>query len=249
MKIRKMKRWRFTYGKGRTRSVAVRYRKPAYKNPNTTEVKHKTISQSATTAAIQYISTNSTTLFTVQQANIGDSNIQGALSTITLGTAKQNRIGTRIFVKSISLKCMAWICPASTDADHYSTVGIRWIVHNAPSSNQQTVDYFWTSTTNNHLMDYVDRTRWNVYKDKLTILNTGYPLQGTRSTPGGEGNLRVIKMRIPINRHVEYTYEGSIKNDRDIINLAVYGWSPGDPDNTTQIACYNWVCRIYFTDS
>lgn len=175
---------------------------------------------------------------------------EGLLRQIAQGTGQGQRVGNHIFLKYITVKGQMWICPAADDANTYSDIAVRVIVADpliyAGDSN---LANFWATTQENKTLDWVDRSSWTVFKDKLFILKpAGNIIQGTtksRMTPG----YRPFKMKIVFNRTITYTLAQSLKNiDKDTVNIIMTAYTPGAPLGT-QLACANICATAYYTDA
>lgn len=218
----------------------------AYKR-NTKEVKVKSLNYS--NKAISEFN------YTTSTSKLPSSNNQCAqmLDYIAQGTSYNERVGNQIFVKQIKITIVGSSCPGAGIVDNAL---YRVMVHNANYAYNTDIPYFFGSSNFQSFNAYLNRRSYNFYHDSY-FRGQGTGLQATTNTgysEGSQGHVFMKKFTIPVNRKVEFTEAGVVKNDRDRFGLAIYGFTPymmkeTNVEKSRQIACFDCKVRIYYTDS
>lgn len=192
------------------------------------------------------------------------------LASMTQGVATNQRIGAKVYVKSILIKLNLDLCPSDvnnpTVAQELNYAQLRVMLTNVRTPlNADTAD-FWASSWKNCFNALPDRRIYGIHYDKIFTMNSGWagelynsattgaPVMKVRAGTGG--TLR-RNISIPINRSVLIYGTGNTaycKNDSDVYSLEMLANMPNLPDpaagtNTTfRTFCGNIEMRIYYTD-
>lgn len=243
----KRRRYRRRY-KPRSKTRMLRtmrtYRKRLARTP---EVKYATFYDSDLPHQILTSSSNLTTLWSNQNV------ISGLLSNIAQGTGRNQRIGNRIYVKFISINIFTRACP-SLSTYSISDYVLRTIVSDygmdRPSAGTNVNDYFSPGIKRN-IHGLIDRTRFTVLHDKYHYIRSSWATDATLPN-APTGSAKVIKLRIPIGRNIEYR-DGSttVKDDKNYLGLMMLAGTPGMTTTLSnyQVACSDIIVRTYFTDA
>lgn len=226
----------------RSRMRMRRYRRRAGRP----EVKYITI-QAANPTPFNNVSL-ATPNATLYRASVINSIPGGFLASISQGPAVGQRIGNSIFLKSISIRMVWYICPAASDTNEYSSCALRTILSNAPITVDGSTDYsnFWSSNSQNPINSFINRENIIPYIDNYSQIVVGWSTTGSARV--GDGGLRRIRLRHTFNRTVTYTTSNNVpKNSRDILTLSNHAFSPNTADGA-QVACAFYSVRVYFTD-
>lgn len=239
MKIRKMRRRKL-------RRPMVRRRRRRTKN--STEVKYLTIQVADLASDISYVATASDALYGPQHKF---SNLFGY---IAQGTARDQRVGGKIYVKFITFHLFTTGCPESNtySVDRYL---LRCIVSNTGNtriaSGSNIPDYFGHLSEAN-FNSLIDRSNITVYHDKTYIVDSGSFATEASGASAHCGASRRISFTVPIGHVVDYIADGTtVRNDRDFISLILLVGVPGmaTATNDRQICCTDMVARAYYTDA
>lgn len=223
----------------------IRRRRPL---KNTAEVKYATLTVQDLASLIHCSSSPNNYLYSEQLK------ITNLFGYITQGTARDTRIGGKLYMKFLTFHIWTRACPDDIDymIDHYY---LRCIVSNTGSGrvnqNNAIADYFGSSELRN-INGLIDRSKVTVYHDKVYKVTAG----GLGTTGTGEtvncGPSRRISFTVPIGHVVDYIADSdAVRNDRDYMCLSLLIGVPGM--NTTlngrQIACSDVTMRFYYTDT
>lgn len=252
MRTRKYKRMRRVRRRGvirrrirRTRSVG-----SAVKSKKTSEVKfftyidfNKAVPNTETTAATSDLTASSTFA--------GD-----IISNIVQGTADNNRIGDKIYVKYIDFKVCLKPCLQN---DQWQPVDFlyRVLIHTARVAAGVSVPNYWRGTYRISVTHaWPNRAVYNTYYDKTisSICTSGIaPIPITYTTAPGSrisSHYKMLRFRIPIGRQISFGPSGTVKEQRDVISFSVLGYAMKDNIDRAnwQVACMDYTYRIYYTD-
>lgn len=177
--------------------------------------------------------------------------LNSVLSNITQGTAAYNRIGNKIYVLSITVKANVWTC--SADDAQYNTALMRVIV-GEPIGTPGTTTFpnFFRSPCRDKLIGGLNRTFYTFHYDKTYKIESGYPNSLASAADGNRfcGAMRHIEFKLPLNRSVEYTSAGGMKNQRDYYSLFATALTPNPATgNNRQVLCSDWLVTIYYVDA
>lgn len=200
---------------------------------------------------------------TLRKVNYIFSNV---LNGIAQGTNSYQRIGNRIVVKSMQLRCNYWTCGFTYTADggtiNYtsSNTGLmRVIVSNIAGGNSDTTTFYAGTNGGNKITCPLNRKVHNIFKDKVFRLQGGIA-NGTAQY-SCTGDIRSFKMNIPINRTITYQQadsgtSSSVKDSNDYFSVSACSFIPNGASFPTTLAnptvtpvCSNWSLRIYYTDA
>jgi len=171
--------------------------------------------------------------------------LSNILSDVVQGAGFGERIGSKIFVMSISVRMHIWACPSTTDYN----VGpflTRHIWHNSPNTAGAVVPSFFLATPRVNFIHYPDRKVYTIHRDKL------YPIGPGLFDSNIGGPTRAIVYNIPVNRYVTFTLQNKVKEDYNVYSMAILTATTDMGDGTNngkQIGCYNLTYRIYFKDA
>lgn len=250
MKVRKIKRWRFTYGKGRrTRSLAIKRAARTLKRSqaNKPEVKYCDISNYDNPLPIQYPTGATTTLYAPQFL------ASNLLASITQGYARQERIGGKIYVKFIRIHAWVRACPSATQYD-VGDFQLRLIFSNTGNSRfgaGNSIAGYFSSPARINLYSFIDRSEIYVHSDKFFRIHGGSDSTQAVDPFANTGAFRFISYTIPIGRTVDYVGDTDVvKDNKDYICLSALIACPGmsSPTNGRQIGCLDYNIRVYYTD-
>jgi len=170
------------------------------------------------------------------------------LNSIVQGTDYFNRIGNQIYVLSVKVKLNVWMC--SQDEYELNT-GLLRINIGEPIGTALTTSFadYYRSNGKDRIVMPLNRKTYTFHYDRTYKIESGFPNRLTDATDSLKyaGSMRHIEFNIPINRRVEYTTNGAVKNQRDQLSLFATGLVP-NAINTQSIMCSNWYWTTYFTD-
>lgn len=222
-----------------------------YKNPRKQEVKLHTTYLNGFAVGAMYSSTPTTDLFD-RSIVCNSSRTDGLLGHIGQGITKSTRIGNQIFVKKMVFKMFLWTCPTSSQTTYQDGVTVRALITNTRAKYSgiglyNAPNYFRTPESH-QMVQAPDRSTYNVYHDRLYYWR---PQIGVRGANAGDnmGYGREVRITLPINRTVTYNDNGIVKEDRDVINLYLWGHIPMNTTDNKQLLCGNMTVTTYYTDS
>lgn len=238
MKIRKMR-------KGiRRKAVVRRRRRSSTSRGSATEIKYLSLQSQDQACKLCVTATNSDSLFAGQYF------FANALDNIQQGTNFTNRIGNKIYAMSINVHFLVYGCPSASTYNIDQFI-IRHLWHNQRVNANNQVDGFFGVSTRVNFNSFVDRKSVIVHRDKyFPVKASAYATSTTGSTTNC-GAVREIEYSIPINRYVQYTQSGVVKEDKDVYSFAVLS-ATTNMSNTydlRQVACFQAKYRIYFKDA
>lgn len=178
------------------------------------------------------------------------------LDNIPVGTARNNRIGAKIHVKKIVINQAVNICAFNSGGVSYrlNSILYRLMVTDATSDGTNITDYFSNGACRDRMINPLNRRNYNIYFDKRYDVSSGYV-----NTTGSDisnavmaGKIRYLKAVIPVNRTIEYTDSGAVKECQDNYTVAAIATAPNyfaAGDVAPVVACVNSFVRIYYTDN
>lgn len=175
------------------------------------------------------------------------------LSNIVPGTAANQRIGSKIFVKKIQMLHTVYLCPLGNSAQiNHATV--RYVIGSfgwQQSAGTPFSDFF-DAPVNVTINGSMNRRKYMINKDKTYVIASGWPAPndaaGLLNT--GQGMTKVIRHTLNLNRSITYMPgSNQVKDERNSINLACFGYLAGQPAGTeTRCACQATRYRVWYTD-
>lgn len=229
------------------RKSAIRRRARRPTKGKSTEVKYLTLTQQDIPSQIAY-SPATASLFQEQHV------FSDHLAYIDQGTNRDQRVGSKIYVKFATFHLWTWACPESF-AQYVDNYHIRCIVSNTGNTRvaagNNIANYF-GSLEKRNINGLINRSNVTVYHDKI------YKVSGSASNNNPEspdnilGVSRRISFTVPIGHLVDYVNDSVIvRNDRDYICLMLIVGCPGMSveTNALQICCTDMTIRYYFTDA
>lgn len=171
------------------------------------------------------------------------------LNSIVQGTNYYERIGNQIYVLNIKFKFNVWMC----SADLYElNSGLLRVVLGEPTGTALDTDIvgFYRMVGKDRTVMPLNRKKFTFQYDRTYTIENGYPnrLNATNDPLKYAGAIRHFEFNIPINRRVEYTTDGAVKNQRDQISLFATPYIP-NAINAQQVMCSNWSWTIYYVDA
>jgi len=171
------------------------------------------------------------------------------LNVIPQGTDYFNRIGNQIYVLNIKVKFNVWLC--SPDLYELNT-GILRVIVGEPIGVALNSDFpgFFRQTGKDRTIQPLNRKKYTFKYDRVYNITSGYTnrLQNTVDPLKHTGAIRHYEFNLPVNRRVEYTTDGTIKNQRDQYSLFATAFLP-NPYDLQQAFCSNWSWTIYYVDA
>lgn len=186
----------------------------------------------------------------IQHANL--------LDNIPVGTARNNRIGSKIHVKKIVIRQSVNICsfkPATVDYLLNSITYRLMVTDAATAAGTNINDFFSNGTCRDRMINPLNRRNYSVHYDKRFNLTSGYfngVTAGATATTAMAGYVKYIQATIPVNRTIEYTDTGVVKECNDVYSVAAIATTPNylnAGDIAPTVACVNSFVRIYYTDN
>lgn len=230
----------------------MRMRRRVRKRASSPEVKYKDIAVYNYGVSSAWSATASADLVNTGASKLIRNNV---LSSITQGTGADNRIGARIFVKSIVMYTTFYICP-STDQNYlYNSVLTRWtcgswIVDPATTN----ITAYFGAATHAKMSVPLNRRAYTVHMDRRISYNTGAGINryadasGVPQLESRGGLVKFVKFRLPVNRVVTFKQDGNVKEDYNVYTFVTFGNLPTLQDNTSQLLCGDFFIRMYYTD-
>lgn len=170
------------------------------------------------------------------------------ISGISKGTDDNQRIGDRIYVKFMTIHLFIQGCTEATGYDNVLNFLIRVFVHNSRLAAGTDITNFFRGVSISpitHLKP--DRRNSTVWFDKYYPMITA---SGVLASSKGAGPIRIVKIKLPIYRNVNFDSSGLTKDDNSLYSLSVAGYNmAGAADTAKQVACMDVCIRTYFTDS
>lgn len=212
-----------------------------------TEVKYLTLTQQDIPSQITY-SPATATLFAEQHV------FSDHLAYIDQGTNRDQRVGSKIYVKFATFHLWTWACPESfeQDVDNYY---LRCIVSNTGNTRiaaGAVVPNYFGSLEKRNINGLINRSNITVYHDKIYKVSGAAAITNPESPSNITGNSRRISFTVPIGHLVDYINDSVIvRNDRDYICLMLIVGCPGMSmeTNSMQMCCTDMTIRYYFTDA
>lgn len=211
------------------------------------EVKYFTYLKEDTPSKIAYTGTASKTLYDHQYIF---GNMFGG---IVAGTANDQRIGNKIYVKFIQFTMFTKACPGTTVFD-IGSYNLRMIVANTGTERivaGTPVPNFFGVAVSNSFNNLIDRSRVYTKFDKTFNI----PAHGSATTSLAPYNTcgasKRLSVTVPIGKVIEYVNgTNSPKNDQDYLGLFLLVGLPGmtTVTNAQQVSCTDIIFRIYYTD-
>jgi len=171
------------------------------------------------------------------------------LNQITQGTDFYNRIGNQIYVLNIKFKLNVWLC--STNLYELSS-GLLRINVGEPVGTSLTTDFanYYRYAAKDRIIMPLNRKQYTFAFDRTYHVTNGYTnrFQDAVDPLKYAGCIKHIEFNIPINRRVEYTTLGAVKNQRDQLSLFATAYCP-NAVNAQQIFCSDWSWTIYYVDA
>lgn len=169
-------------------------------------------------------------------------------SSITKGTDDSQRVGDRIFVKFITIQLLIQGCGDIVSPDNVYNFLVRVLIHNGRFTAGTTLNNFFRGTSASpitHLKP--DRRNVTVWHDKTHLMTNGNGLNGVNK---GAGAMKLIKIKLPVYRNINYDSTGLSKDDNDVYSLSVAAYNmAGAAGFLKQCACMDLCIRTYFTDA
>lgn len=241
-------RRRYTRRRARTRVRLAR--RGLYLRPRTraySEVKYADVYLEDKGVITETAATNVLRLISVQHGDL--------LTNIPVGTARNNRIGSKIHVKKIVIKQSVNICGFTYNNKEYwlNSLVYRLMVTNTPYGVDMPA-YWGNTTCKDKTICPINRRTFNVHFDKNYNLTTGFyngNTVGSTTSHTSCGMIRHVSASIPVNRTVEFTDTGAMKEQDDIYTVAAIAQIPNfqDVGDVPVVACVNSFVRIYYTDN
>lgn len=173
-----------------------------------------------------------------------------ALKSIAQGTASYQRVGSKIFVKTIQFKSSWYLCPIGGSTDLYSHCQARFIVGDwAPANTATDLNAFFGINSTRKMFAPLNRKLYNIYYDKIHTWSASWAIdRSANSTASLCGSQRMVNFNIPVNRYVTFSQDGDVKEDYNVYSFAALCQLPNKDSNSTQALCGGYNIRIYFTD-
>ena len=180
------------------------------------------------------------------------------ISQIGVGTALNQRIGNKIFVKHITCTFWFWLCPTLYSGAGSISINDGWlrILWMNNRTNTGLTDFGLFSQADKFL-SIPNRKNYIVHYDKAFHLSTGFPITVTSPAPPtyqgvGDGVSRMVRFKMPVNRSVTFTQNvvpTVVKEDINVFSLSLIAGIPNMPFNASyQMLCCSGMYRVYFTD-
>jgi len=229
------------------RKSAIRRRTRRPNKGKSTEVKYITLSQQDIPSQIEY-SAASASLFASQHV------FSDHLAYIDQGTNRDQRVGSKIYVKFATFHLWTWACPESfaQDVDNYF---LRCIVSNTGNTRvaaASNLPIYFGSLEKRNINGLINRSNVTVYHDKMYKISGASSINNPQSPENVLGNCRRISFTVPIGHIVDYVNDSVVvRNDRDYICLMLIVGCAGmsGASNGVQMCCTDMTIRYYFTDA
>lgn len=188
--------------------------------------------------------------FTTQTGTLAGMNnyYPDIFSNIVKGTDDNQRVGDRIFVKFISMQFFIQGCVDLISGDQVFNFLVRILVHNSRIAAGTDIAGFFRGISISpitHLKP--DRRNVSIWHDKMHLFRCNSAFNaGTR----GAGDLKVIRIKIPVYRNIGYDSLGNTKDDNSTYSMSAAAYNmAGAAQTFKQVACMDVCIRTYFTDS
>lgn len=240
MPIRKMRRRKM-------RRSVIRRKRRTSGGSRKTEVKYISISTIDVPIKITASAAPTSTLYAQNRY------AHNILSFIEQGTAADQRIGDRIFLKHITIVATTRGCPALSTYS-VGTYYLRCLLHNTggtrPSITTDIQNFFRTVDKNN-FNGIVDQTKFKLFQDKLVSVKANEGPNWTSLDYTHNGPYRRFIMKHTFNKEVIYERgTNEVKNDDCSFDFSILLGVPGavNANNLRQIACIDMHINVYYTD-
>lgn len=215
------------------------------------EIKYLTLEQSQQ-AIKQTVSGGSWSGTTPDRASAGSSFfVSNLLDYIQPGNLDGQRIGRKIFVKSIKCRHMVWVCsPNQNTALNAIAVRILWATPIGTPGSTSFTNFFKTAARD-RVLNAFNNDYYKLHYSKVHVINGPYENRNDSAYPyQTTGGMKYISYTIPVNREVTWDANGLLKEERDRYSLFMMASGPNiDPTGPVQLACANQTFQIYYTDS
>lgn len=177
------------------------------------------------------------------------------LSSLAQGSDFNNRVGNRIYAMKAVIDVVGTACPASGTTVTTDNALVRFIVHNSPSAYNTDISYFFGYNKHQAFNVHPNRKMLNIYHDSYLKIGWNSNTANASLTDANSAGGFVFRKRIviPLNRQIEFTPQGTVKNDRDNFGLAMLALTPWVMKQTAtihrQVACTQITVRFYFKDT
>lgn len=176
---------------------------------------------------------------------------------IPVGTARNNRIGSKVHIKKLVIQQSVSTCGFRWNNIEYpiNDITYRLMVTDVSPGTSSISDFWSNNTCTDRMLSNINRRKYNVYFDKRYRVFTGYPNYATSTATVSNqvtGAYKYIKATIPVNRTIEFSDDGSVKECDDNYTVCAVANMPNYTVVGTHlptIACVNSFVRIYFTDN
>lgn len=165
---------------------------------------------------------------------------------ITTGTESYNRVGSKIYVKHIQLRMCIWLCNAST-TENLNTCLVRVSMISGRAAANASYTGVFPYAANYKLFLPYNRRNYYIHYDHIIPMTAPWP-SITNSTDSRSGKIIFHTVKVPVNRVVTFSSDGTVKEDRDTFNLLAFADVPETASNSFQACCCHANVRIYFTD-
>lgn len=175
------------------------------------------------------------------------------LNNIVQGTAENQRIGNRIFVKKIQWRFTVYLCPQGNSVS-LNSAAIRFIIGSAGwnLTAGTSLSGFFDTATNTIFDGALNRRKFSFFKDKTVHLNSGYPAITTAGgvNVAGTGMVKRVNLTCNVNKQVKYYPGGAnVSDESNSYNLFALGTTPNLGSNVeVRVACMTYRVRIWYTD-
>lgn len=176
---------------------------------------------------------------------------------IVQGTARNQRIGSTIFVKTVRVRGTYFLDPNPTETQDYFNSSLMrqiWCDHR-DGTRIADINFFFNAATYEKIHPFVNRREHTVHFDKIYNISAGVPTSSITSIastyPGGAargGAIKYISYNLPVNRSVVYNATGFPKDDYNVYTFICYAQLPNTGSNTLRALTANITARIYYTD-
>ena len=171
------------------------------------------------------------------------------LNQITQGIDYFQRIGNQIYVLNIKFKMNVWMCSAN---EYELNTGLFRVIIGEPTGTALTssITGFFRTLGKDKTLQPLNRKKYTFAYDRTYTVESGYTnrLNAATDPLKYSGAIRHFEWNLPMNRRVEYTQDGAVKNQRDQLSLFI---TPTVPNaiNAQQVMCSNLTWTIYYVDA
>jgi len=171
------------------------------------------------------------------------------LNQITQGTDFYQRVGSQIYVLNIKFKVNVWLC--STNQYELNS-GLLRINIGEPTGTSQLTNFpnYYRYAAKDRLVMPLNRKQYTFHYDRTYNVSGGYTnrFQDAFDALKHSGYVKHIEFNIPVNRRVEYTTLGAVKNQRDQMSVFATAFCP-NAVNAQQVFCSDWSWTTYYVDA